>query len=99
MRWTTASDVPRQVPRYGSRVRGDDAERGAIALRKQSQPRSKIAVQSPREDRDRTAVGVVGGVVDELVVGGEGQVFIDGVGIVGLDDGLAAIVQRAVADQ
>ena len=47
----------------------------------------------------RTAVGVVGGVGDQLVIGGQRQRLVEREGVVGLQDALAAVVERAVADE
>ena len=49
--------------------------------------------------RDRSAVGVVGGVGDELIVGGQRELLVERVGIVGFEDSLAPVVELAVADQ
>jgi hypothetical protein len=43
----------------------------------------------------RAAVGVVGGVGDQLVVGGQRQRLVEGEGMVGFEDALAAVVERA----
>src|SRR5258708_11311225 len=59
----------------------------------------KLAVQPPREDRDWSAVGVVGGVDDELIVGGERKIPVDRVGVVGLQSSFSAVVELTVADQ
>ena len=59
----------------------------------------KLAVEAAGEDVDRAAVGVVGGVGDQLIVGGKGEVLVDRVGVVGLEDPFVAVVETAVADQ
>jgi hypothetical protein len=46
----------------------------------------------------RAAVGVVGGVGDQLVIRGQRQRLVEREGIVGFQDALAAVVERAVAD-
>src|SRR5205085_4303044 len=51
------------------------------------------------EDRDRAAVGVVGGVCDELIVERPGEALGDRPGVIALEDRFVAIVQPAVADQ
>src|SRR5436309_9534334 len=60
---------------------------------------SKLAVESSRENRHRAAIGVVGGVGDELVIGGQRDLLVQRVGVIGLEDALAPVVERAVADQ
>src|SRR5882757_4418779 len=59
----------------------------------------KLPVQPCRKDRDRSAVGVVSRVGDQLVVGGEGKVLVDGVGVIGFENLFGAVVDAAVADQ
>src|SRR3954452_7796826 len=46
---------------------------------------SKLAVKPSRKHRHRAAVGVVGGVGDELVVGGQGDLLVERVGVIGLE--------------
>ena len=60
---------------------------------------SKLAVESPRENMHRAAVGIVGGVGDQLVIRGQRQLFGQRVGIIGFENSFAPVVQRAVADQ
>jgi hypothetical protein len=48
---------------------------------------------------DRAAVGVVGGVGDQLVVRGQRQRLAERVGIIGFENSFAPVVQRAVTDQ
>ena len=62
-------------------------------------PVLELAVESAGDDMHRAAVGVVGGVGDQLVIRGQRQLFCQRVGIVGLEDPLALVVERAVADQ
>src|SRR5579871_369544 len=59
----------------------------------------EFAVQPAREDRDRPAIGVVGGVVDELIIGGEGHALADRIGVIGFENLLRTIVQLAITDQ
>src|SRR6516225_9244792 len=59
----------------------------------------ELAVQPAREDRDRPAIGVVGGVADKLIVGGEGDALHDRIGVVGFKNLLGTIIELAVADQ
>src|SRR4051794_32702902 len=53
---------------------------------------SKLRVESSREDRHRPAVGVVGGIGHELVIGGQRDLLVERVCVIGLEDALAAIV-------
>ena len=39
---------------------------------------------------DRAAVGIVGGIGDELVVGGQRDLLVERVGVIGLEDALLA---------
>jgi hypothetical protein len=48
---------------------------------------------------DRAAVGVVGGVGDQLVIRGQGEILVDRIGIIRLENAFVAIVELAVADQ
>ena len=48
---------------------------------------------------DRAAIGVVGRVRNQLIVGGEREVLVDRVSVVGLENSLVAVVETAVADQ
>src|SRR5947207_699558 len=59
----------------------------------------ELAVQPAGEDRYRTAVGIVGRIDDELIVGGEGEIVVDRVGVVGFQNAFGAVVEPAVADQ
>ena len=56
-------------------------------------------MQTAGKDRNRTAVGVVGGVGDELVIAGQGELPVEGVRIIGFEDALPPVVELAVADQ
>src|SRR4051812_12599918 len=51
---------------------------------------SKLRVESSREDRHRPAVGVVGGIGHELVIGGQRDLLVERVCVIGLEDALAA---------
>src|SRR3954451_498100 len=73
--------------------------RSSRASRCSSEPRSELAVQPSREYRHRAAISVVGRVDDELVVGGEGETLVQRVGVIGFEDALAAVVERAIADE
>ena len=42
-----------------------------------SSRRSELARADGREDRDRSAIGVVGGIGDELIVGGQREALVD----------------------
>src|SRR6266705_287391 len=58
----------------------------------------KFGVQPRGQDRDRPAVGVVGGVSDELIVEREIEIFANVVGIIGLEDLFLTVVEPSVAD-
>src|SRR2546429_1490670 len=60
---------------------------------------SEFAVQPPGEDVDRSAVGVVRRVGDKLIVGGQRELLVERVCIIGLEDSLAPVVELAVSDQ
>src|ERR1700681_4682370 len=60
---------------------------------------SKLSVRPCREYRDRSPVGVVGGIGDELVVEGQRAPFVEVIGIIGLEYFLFAVVQLAITDQ
>src|ERR1700738_2258751 len=47
----------------------------------------------------RAAVGVVGGVGDELILRRKGEALVDRIGVVGLENALVAIIELAVTDQ
>jgi hypothetical protein len=59
----------------------------------------ELAVEAAGEDMNRAAVGVVGGVGDQLIVGGQGEVLVEGISVIRLEDALVAVVEPAVADQ
>ena len=59
----------------------------------------ELAVQTAGEDRDRSAVGVMGRISNELIIGRDGEVLGDLIGVVSLKDLLRAIVDLAIADQ
>ena len=48
---------------------------------------------------NRAAVRIVGGVGDQLIIRGQRQIPVECEGIVGFEDPLAPVVERAVADQ
>jgi len=56
-------------------------------------------VESAGENVDRAKIAVVGGVGNQLVVQGQGQLLGQRVGIICLEDALAPVVELAVADQ
>src|SRR5215207_4952465 len=56
-------------------------------------------MKSARKNRNRAAIGVVAGIVDELIVEGQRRPFIEAVSVVGFDDLLSAVVELAVANQ
>src|ERR1700726_804581 len=70
-----------------------------ISFHRVSLNSSKLCVQTSRKDRNRSPVGIVSGIVDELIVEGERRPFVEAVGIIGLEDLLGAIVELAIADQ
>src|SRR5262249_45985463 len=64
----------------------------------------QVLTSNPRmhtagENRDRPAIGIVGRVEDELIIGRQREPFVDAVGIVGLQDLLLAVVELAIANQ
>src|SRR5580704_6433049 len=61
--------------------------------------RSEARPQSSAEDVYRPAHGVVGGIVEELVVGGHDEPLAELESVVGFDDVLRGVAERAVADQ
>ena len=56
-------------------------------------------MQPAREYGNRTPVGVVGGICDELIVGSEGETLVDREGVVSLKDAFGGIIELAVTDQ
>src|SRR5712691_2857409 len=62
-------------------------------------PYLKLPVQAAREDRDRPAVGVIGGSGDQRIIGGEGEGFVERKGVIGFQNALRLVVESAVADQ
>src|ERR1700738_3067947 len=60
---------------------------------------SELAVQTAGEDRDRSPIGVIGRICDELIIGGEREVLVNRISVVGLKDSFGAVVALAVADQ
>src|ERR1700758_5038818 len=60
---------------------------------------SKLRVQAPRKDRNRSPVGIVSGIVDELIVEGQRRPLVEAVGVVGFEDLLGGIVELAIPDQ
>ena len=56
-------------------------------------------MQSSGKDRNRSPVGIVSGVVDELIVERERYPFVEAVGIIDFEDLLGAIVELSIADQ
>src|SRR6476619_6394682 len=69
------------------------------SLLSQRRQESEFAVQPAREDVDRSAVGIVGGIGDELIVGGQRQLLVERVCVIGFEDSLAPVVELAVSDQ
>src|ERR1700730_17058051 len=61
--------------------------------------RSKLCVQSSGKDPNRSPVGIVSGIVDELIVEGERCPFVEAVGVIGFEEFLGAIVELTIADQ
>src|ERR1700688_630626 len=60
---------------------------------------SELCVQTSRKDGNRSAVGIVAGIVDELIVKAERGPLVEAVGIIGFENLLGAIVELAIADQ
>jgi len=56
-------------------------------------------VQAAREDRDRPAVGVIGGICDQLIISGESEGLVERKGVIGFQNALRLVVEPAVADQ
>src|SRR5215475_11002842 len=56
-------------------------------------------MQTAREDRNRSAVGVISGVCNKLVVECQCSPVIELIGVIGLEDLLGAVVEPAIADQ
>src|ERR1700687_4918564 len=59
----------------------------------------ELAMQPAREDRDRSPIGVIGGVYEQLIVGGEGEILVQRIGVVGLENLLGSVVKLTIADQ
>src|ERR1700682_4104056 len=60
---------------------------------------SKLRMSTRREDRNGPAVGVVGGIGDELIIERQRTPLVDLICIVRLEDFLFAVVQLAITDQ
>src|SRR5207245_1948192 len=60
---------------------------------------SELRVKSARKDRNGPAVGIVSGIVDELIVEGERRPFVEAVGVVRFEDLFPPIVELPIADQ
>src|ERR1700730_354225 len=60
---------------------------------------SKLRVKSAGKDRNRPPIGVIGGVVDELVIECQRQHLVDGIGVIGLNNLFGAIIKSAVTNQ
>ena len=56
-------------------------------------------MQACGEERDRSPVGVVGGVHHELIIKGQNQILHHAHGVEGLDNFLLAIIELTVANQ
>src|SRR5216683_5633077 len=60
---------------------------------------SELRVKSARKDRYGATVGIVSGIVDELVVEGKRCPFVEAVSVIRFEDFFSPIVELAVADQ
>src|SRR4051794_17947109 len=76
-----------------------DLRKGRIRFEYWLSARSPFSVEAHREQVHRAAVGVVGRAGDELIVEGQRRRFVDLVGVIGFEDFLFAVVQRAGASQ
>jgi hypothetical protein len=56
-------------------------------------------MQTPRKDRNRSPVGIVSRIDDELIVEGKRCPFVEAVGVISFEDLLRTIVELAIADQ
>src|ERR1700730_13671002 len=59
----------------------------------------KLSMSARREDRNRPAVGVVGGIGDELIIESQRTPLVDLICIECLENFLFAVVQLAITDQ
>src|ERR1700693_4146201 len=60
---------------------------------------SEFGVKPAGKNMDRSPVGVIRGVGDELVIECDARPRVEAVGVISLDDLLRPIIERAVADQ
>ena len=60
---------------------------------------SKLRVKPTGENMDRSAGGVIGGIVDKLIIEGETRPCVKAVGVVSLENLLRLITKCAIADQ
>jgi hypothetical protein len=60
---------------------------------------SKLGVKPRGKNVDRPAVGVIGGIGDELVIEGKARPLVKAVGVIHLKDLLGLVIERTVADQ
>src|SRR5215210_3562571 len=61
--------------------------------------RSELRVKPTGENRNWPAIGIVSGVIDELIVEGQCRPFAEAIRIIGLNDLLSPIIELAVANQ
>src|SRR5215213_1611029 len=59
----------------------------------------ELSVQPPGEYVDRAAVGIVGGIGDELVVRRHRDRLGDRIGVIGFEDAFPTVIELPVADQ
>ncbi len=72
----------------------------AGSLRLLRRARSDLRMDAKAEYRNRSAVAIIGGVFDELIIRGEGEAVAEGGAVIGLDDLFEPwIGQASVADQ
>src|SRR5436190_23078731 len=59
----------------------------------------KLAVQAAGKNVHRSAIGVIGGIGDELIIRSDGKVLVDRKRVIGLQNSFWLIIEPAVADQ
>ena len=56
-------------------------------------------MKSARKDRYGATIGIVSGIVDELVVEGERRPLVEAIGVIGFEDLLSPVIELAVASE
>src|SRR3974390_2136116 len=77
----------------------DQAKHVWVATNRETRERLKLRVQPQGVHRDRTAVGIVRGVTNELVIDGQHRPSVEAVGIVGLQYLLRPVVELPITNQ